>query len=82
MPMTSQPAQDSWERVGETVRTIREIRGLKPDELANLVGISRPYLANIEAGRKRLTPILVAKIAEALHVSQMAIIAPSSEVAA
>lgn len=47
---------------------------MKPDDLANAVQISRPYLANIEAGRKRLTPVLLAKIAAALHVSQMAIL--------
>lgn len=74
--------QDSWERVGETVRTFREIRGLKPDELANLVGISRPYLANIEAGRKRLTPVLLAKVASALHVSQHSILTPDDEAVA
>lgn len=66
---------DSWSRVGETIRTMREMRGLKADELANAVGISRPYLANIEAARKPLTPVLLARIAEALHVPQIAILA-------
>lgn len=50
------------------------MRGLKADELASSVGISRPYLANIEAGRKPLTPILLAKLATQLHVAQMAIL--------
>jgi transcriptional regulator with XRE-family HTH domain len=74
--MTSNGLTDSWERVGQTVKTLREARGLKPDELANAIGISRPYLANIEAGRKRLTPVLSARIAAALHVSQLSIIDP------
>ena len=58
-------------RVGATIRAMREMRGLNADALANSVGISRPYLANIEAGRKRLTPVLAAKIADALAVPQI-----------
>lgn len=50
------------------------MRGLKADELANLVGISRPYLANIEAGRKPLTRILLAKLAAELNVRQASIV--------
>jgi transcriptional regulator with XRE-family HTH domain len=60
-------------RVGATIRTIRELRGFTPDEFANEVGISRPYLANIEAGRKPLTQILLARIAQKLDVRQVAI---------
>lgn len=60
-------------RVGATIRTIRELRGFTPDEFANEIGISRPYLANIEAGRKPLTQILLARIASKLDVRQVAI---------
>lgn len=81
--MASTPPQDTWARVGATIRTYREMRGLTPDQLASNVGISRPYLSNIEAGRKRLTPVMLAKLAEALHVAQHAILAGESpEVAA
>lgn len=65
-------------RVGATVRQMREMRGMKPDELANAVHISRAYLSNIEAGRKRLTPVLLAKIATALAVPQIAIAIPEA----
>lgn len=51
------------------------MRGLTPDDLATSVGISRPYLANIEAGRKRLTPVLAARVAAALKVPQIALVA-------
>lgn len=74
--MTSKAPQDSWERVGATLRMARELRGLTPDELAGQMGISRPYLANIEAGRKRLTPQMLAKAAEALQIRQIDILAP------
>lgn len=73
---------DSWDRVGQTIRSMREMRGLRADALATQVGISRPYLANIEAGRKPLTPVLLAKIAEALYVPQIAILDPVNEDAA
>lgn len=63
-------------RQGSTVREFRELRGLKPDEAANKLGISRSYLANIEAGRKRLTPELAAKIASLLVVRQISILRP------
>ena len=72
------PIED-WERVGATLRTLRETRGFKPDEFANAIGISRPYLGNIEAGRKKLTNALLAKMAEQLAVSQIAIMRPRAD---
>lgn len=65
---------DTWERVGATIRLARELRGLKPDELANRLTISRAYLANIEAGRKKLTPVLLAKVCTVLDIPQIAIL--------
>ncbi len=61
-------------RIGETLRTIREIKGFKLGEFAGELGISYAYLSNIEAGRKRLTPQLLAKAALALGVRQVAIV--------
>lgn len=58
-------------RVGATIRQVREMRGYKPDEFASKIGISRPYLANIEAGRKPLTEVLLARISGALDVEQI-----------
>lgn len=67
------PESRDDERVGATLRQIRELRGLKVDELATRIGISRAYLANIEAGRKRLTPVLLARASHELLVPQIAI---------
>lgn len=69
------PNSDSI-RVGSTVREFRELRGLKPDELANAIPMSRSYLANIEAGRKRLSPVHAARIAEILQVRQISLLRP------
>lgn len=61
-------------RIGATIRQYREMRGFKPDEFASEVGISRPYLANIEAGRKPLTEVLLGRISRALDVHPIAIV--------
>lgn len=61
-------------RIGETIRILREARGLQQEELAHAVFISRPYISMIESGTKPITPVLVAKIAEALAVPQIAIV--------
>lgn len=68
-----------WVRVGATLRTIRELRGYTPDRFASSIDISRPYLANIEAGRKKLTDIILARAAEALNVAQIAIMLPPKD---
>lgn len=69
----SQAEQAERIRVGATCRQLREMRGFKPDQFANEIGISRPYLANIEAGRKPLTEVLLARIADKLGVEQIVI---------
>jgi transcriptional regulator with XRE-family HTH domain len=61
-------------RIGETLRTIRKIRGFKLAEMANELDISYSYLSNIEAGRKRLTEQLLARAARILDVEQIAIV--------
>lgn len=82
MPSAEKTLNPEWVRVGATLRTIREIRGYKPDPFASTIGISRPYLANIEAGRKKLTDVLLARAAEALKVEQIAIMLPGQDAAA
>lgn len=66
-------------RVGATVKQMREMRGMTQDQLANAALISRAYLANIEAGRKKPSGKAIARIAGALHVPQISIIAPTTE---
>lgn len=62
------------ERIGMTLRTLRELRGFTQDEFANELLISRPYLTNIELGRKPLSEKLLARSAEILNVRPIAII--------
>lgn len=73
-PPISEQEKAERERIGATLKQLRELRGFKPDEFANEIRISRPYLANIEAGRKPLTEILLARSAKALGVAQITIV--------
>jgi transcriptional regulator with XRE-family HTH domain len=61
------------QRVGETIKEFRERLGYTQEELRVVAGISRSHLANIEAGRKPLTNIYLAKIAKALGLKPIAI---------
>ena len=66
-------------RVGATIREMRQMRGLTQEGLSRAALISRPYVANIESGRQRPSMKVVARLAEALVVPQISIIAPVSD---
>ena len=55
-------------RVGERVRALRAERGMTQLRLAGRAGISRPSLANIEAGRQNVGVRALCALAEALGV--------------
>lgn len=68
-------------RIGATIKHFREARGMTQEALASKSMLSRAYVANIEAGRKAPSMRAVARLAEALTVPQVAIIAEPAEVA-
>jgi len=51
------------------IKVWREFRGLTQQQLANIVRISKPYLSQIEAGKRTGTTDVLAAIAKALDVS-------------
>lgn len=61
-------------RIGATLKALRGTRSI--DAVANHIRLSRPYLANIEAGRKRLTPELMQALADEYGVPALAIVHP------
>lgn len=67
------------QRVGATLRTLRTTRGWKLGDLATHIDVSYAYLSNIEAGRKALPDHLLARIAAALDVPQIAIKHPAQK---
>lgn len=54
--------------VGDTVRTLRNERGLTQEQLAQLAGLDRTTLVNFESGRRGLLYERLFDIADALDV--------------
>lgn len=75
----SEAEQRERVRVGITLRTLRDTRGWKLGDFATELGISYAYLSNIEAGRKPLTNVLLARAAKVLGVDQIAISHPRQD---
>ena len=62
-------------RIGATIREMRVMRGMTQEQFATRALLSRAYIANIESGRKRPSGRAVARIADALKVPQISIMA-------
>lgn len=71
--MTSPAPDPEAVRLGATICALRRANGLKTIELARGTGYSRPYLANVEAGRKMASPELCRKVADFLGIPLAAI---------
>jgi transcriptional regulator with XRE-family HTH domain len=57
------------QRLGDIIRRQRELGELSMRQFAELVGISNPYLSQIERGLREPSERVVDAIAQALHVS-------------
>src|SRR5215211_4399150 len=55
--------------LGEYIRRQRELQELSMRQLADLVGISNPYLSQIERGLREPSEKVLESIAENLHLS-------------
>jgi transcriptional regulator with XRE-family HTH domain len=55
--------------VGEFIRHQREVARMSVRRLAELAGVSNPYLSQIERGLRRPSAEILQQIAKALHVS-------------
>lgn len=65
-----------YRHVGGQVRLLREGAGLKQDELAARVGLSRASVANVEAGKQAVPLHLFAAISEALGADMARLLPP------
>jgi transcriptional regulator with XRE-family HTH domain len=63
---------------GRRIRTVREGRGLSQAILAQRIGFTRSSVANLEAGRQRITLHLFVLIAKALGVNPDALLPDTS----
>lgn len=68
------PHGDDPARVGATIKALREAHGWALSKFAAKIGLSHSHLANIEAGRKRLTHEKARQVADTLGVPLAAII--------
>ena len=61
--------EQSIDAIAENLRSQRESRGLSLDQLAELTGVSKSMLRQIETGKSSPTIATIWKIANGLHVS-------------
>jgi DNA-binding XRE family transcriptional regulator len=61
------------------IKVWREYRGLTQQQLADMVGISKPYLSQLETGKRTGTTEVLSAIAEALNVSLEQVAEPKKE---
>lgn len=67
------PKNPEQERVGRTLYTLRERYGYTQEAFGTELGISRSYISLIEAGFKPLPDRLLAKAADLLGITPLAI---------
>jgi len=61
------------------IRVWREYRGLTQQQVAAEAGISKPYLSQLESGRRKGTAEVLAAVARALKVSLDDLVMPEGE---
>lgn len=60
---------DHISKLGQKLKTLRKKRGLRQSELADLAGINRSYLSNLENGHSSPTIEVLDRIARGLELS-------------
>lgn len=61
--------QSLTKRIGETLRKIREEKGMSQGDIARKIKVHRTYISGIERGIRNPTVKNIEKIADALGVS-------------
>ena len=61
------------------IKVWREYRGLTQQRLADMIGISKPYLSQLETGKRTGTTEVLSTIADALNVSLEQVAEPKKE---
>lgn len=63
-----------YEAVGSDLRARRTARGMKQEDLALQIGLSRASVANMEAGRQTMSLHLLAELASALGTTSSSVL--------
>ena len=61
-------SESTLQKIGVRVQELRKQQGLSKTEFALMVGISRPYLSQIENGSANVTIKMLERVASALDV--------------
>jgi transcriptional regulator with XRE-family HTH domain len=67
--MTEEQKQNTRDRIGLRIMTLRKMQELSQDELTRRAGIQRTHLSRIEAGKYAVTLETIQAIAEALGMT-------------
>ena len=69
---------DMRKLVGENVRRIRPKKGWTQEQLADVSGLSQQYISGLESGRRNPTVVTLHEVAQALGISPVELLEPSS----
>lgn len=56
--------EQAWAELGERLRRSREYLGLSQSDVAQHMGLSRPAITNMEAGRRKVSTFELARLAK------------------
>lgn len=68
-----------YENLGQQIRSAREVRGLSQQEVANVIGLMRSSVANIEGGRQRITVHSMIAVCQALDLDPADVVTRAME---
>ena len=67
--MTEGQKQQTRERIGRRIVTMRKMAGMSQEQLAERAGLQRPHISRIEKGKYAVTLEVVQAIAEAFGMT-------------
>ena len=67
--MTDEQKQQTRDRIGLRIQTLRKLAGMSQEQLAMRAGLQRTHISRIEAGKYAVTLETIQAIAEALGMT-------------
>lgn len=64
---------------GKAVRKARKARGISQEALADLAGLHRTYVGDVERGERNISLLNMSKIAKALHIKLSELVSDSEK---
>ncbi len=66
------------ELIGKNIRAYREKQGLSQETFADVAGLHRTYITQIEQGKRNISIVNIFKIAKALNIEPSLLLIPDS----